>query len=74
MDGQQPSCFACSGPLADTLCRCAQSYEGDTSGLVGVSDVLERVVAGDRQRACPALVQGDVGVGNTAAGKSLGRC
>ena len=73
MDGQQPSCFTRSGPLADTLCRCAHIDGGGTCGLVGVGDVLEGVVAADRQSACPALVQSDVGVGNPAASEGLGR-
>ena len=73
LDGQKSSCFACSGPLADALRRCAHVDGGGTRGLVGVGDVLERVVAADRQRACATLVQGDVGVGNTAASEGLGR-
>ena len=73
LDGQQPSCFARSGPLADTLCRCAHIDGGGTCGLVGVGDVLERVVAGDGERAVAALVQGDAGIGHAAASECLGR-
>lgn len=73
MDCQKSSCFTRSGPLADALRRCAHVDGGGTSSLVGVGDVLERVVAGDGERACPALVQRDVGIGNTAARESFGR-
>lgn len=73
MDCQKSSCFACSGPLADALCRCAHIDGGGTCGLVGVGDVLERVVASDGQRACATLVQGDAGIGHAAASECLGR-
>ncbi len=39
----------------------------------GAGNRFERVVTGDRQRTVAALVQSDVGVGNAAALKSLGR-
>ena len=73
MDCQKSSCFTRSGPLADALRRCAHVDGGGTRGLVGVGDVLERVVAADGERACATLVQGDVGVGYAAASEGLGR-
>jgi len=56
LDGQQARCFACGSPLADALGGCTHVDGGGTSGLVGVGDVLERVVAGDRQRTCATLI------------------
>lgn len=73
MDREQPPRLTRSRPLTYPLGRRAHRDGCRARGLVGVGDVLERVVAGDRQRTRTALIERDVGVGDAAASEGLGR-
>lgn len=73
MDGEDVASRSSSSPRGGDALGGGAHVDGVGTGS-SAADGLEGVVASDGERACPALVQGDAGIGHAAASEGLGRC